>query len=456
MRKCSTDLTKGNIARVVLTFAFPIFVGQIFQNLYNSVDSIVVGRYVGTTALAAVSSCGNISQLLVGFFVGLSAGASVLFARYFGAKNYPVLEKAIHTATIFSLALGGAMAVAGILLTPQLLRLVQCPKNVWGEAEIYLRIYFVGIMFTSVYNICSGVLQAVGDSKNPLKILMISSVLNILLDQLFVVTLKMGVAGVGLATILSQGISVLIIVRLMLVTNDVFRIRLTKLRIDWQELKKILQLGLPSAIQSSLISISNIFIQRYINGFGSAAMAGIGAGQKIDRFSGLMAQSIGLASTTFVSQNIGAGKLKRTIRGINICLLLSIVSALVFAIPTYLFAFPLVRLFTADSDAIAFAVDMIHLMLPFFAFNALQQIFSGVLRGFGYSRSVMVMSLIGMVGFRQLYLALTLGVEHRIFYLYMSFPVGWISAALLVVVEYIIYIYIPYKKGKIASDIVKG
>ena len=193
--------------------------------------------------------------------------------------------------------------------------------------------------------------------------------------------------------------------------------------------------------------MSNLFVQRYINGFGSAAMAGIGTGQKIDRFSGLMGQSIGLSSATFVSQNVGAGELDRTFRSIRVCLLLSLVISLAFAVPTYLLAAPLSGIFTRDPEARRYAVDMIHVMLPFFFFNTLQQIFSGAVRGFGRSTSVMVMSLLGMVGCRQLYLALTLGMRHDIFYLYMSIPVGWISASLLVMAEYLIRIRIPQMRA---------
>lgn len=454
IKKNSLDLTQGNIVRMVLLFAMPIFLGQVLQNLYSSVDSIIVGRCVGTTALAAVSSSGDIAQLLIGFFVGLSSGAGVLFAHYFGAKSMDQLHNAIHTALTFSLILGVVLSLLGVIFTPALLQLVHCPANVWDEAVSYLRVYLVGILFTSIYNICASVLQSVGDSRTPLMILAVSSCINIVLDFVLVAWLKLSVTGAALATVFSQATSVIIVLRKMLTTQDVYRLHPARLRINVPELVRILKLALPSAIQSSLTSISNLFVQRYINSFGSTAMAGIGAGKKIERFAGLMGSSIGLSAATVISQNVGAKKLDRTFHSIRICLLLSIGASVIFAVPTYIFARELSQIFTKDPQAIHYTVGMLHTMLPLFFFNSLHQVFSSALRGFGHSRDVMILSLLGMIGFRQAFLLILSGSSAwSVTHLYLSFPVGWIAAAALVIIDYCIKVRRKYKKGELTGEL---
>ena len=323
MKKSSTDLTQGSITGQLVMFMLPILLGQIFQSVYNSVDAIVVGNALGKTALAAGTSCADIGFLLVGFFSGLSTGAGVLFARYFGAKKQQLLHDSIHTAVLFSVIVGMSMAVTGVLVTPLLLKMTDCPPDVYGEAEAYLRIYLVGILFTAIYNVGAAVLRAVGDSKNPFLYLVISSVSNIFLDLLFVMVIPMGVAGAAFATILAQGLSVALVFRRLIKADDVYKLSLRDLKIDKKILKEVIDLGLPSAIQSSLISLSNLFVLRYINGFGSSATAGIGAAQKIDKFAGIPAQSLGLSLAPFVSQNFGAGKTDRAVKGIRVSVALA-------------------------------------------------------------------------------------------------------------------------------------
>ncbi len=449
MKKSTTDLTSGSIPKQIFLFALPILLGQVFQNLYNSVDSIVVGNYVGTTALAAVTSCSDISMLLVGFFTGLSAGSGVLFARYFGAKDYDNLHKSIHTALTFSFLLGIFMALLGIIFTPFLLTIVDCPDNVRSEAEIYLRIYLIGILFTALYNVGSGVLRAVGNSRSPFIYLVVSSVTNIVLDVLFVVIFKWGVAGVGIATIISQLISVVLVVKNMLRTNDVYKLVLSDLRIDGKILKEVIRLGLPAAVQACLISTSNLFVQRYVNGFGSDAMAGIGAAKKIDKFIGMIAQSLGLATATFVSQNFGAGKPERAYRGIRTVLLLNIIPILAVGAIVYSNAYFAVGLFTDNSEAIRYGAMMLETMTPFFYCQALNQTFSNAVRGFGKSTAVMILSIIGMVGCRQLFLAVAMHIQKNIIFVYIGFPLGWFCSALFVMIYYFVKI-----RGKIETKTV--
>ncbi len=451
MKKSSTDLTEGNIVKLIIAFALPVFIGQIFQNLYNSVDAIVVGQFVGTTALAAVSSCSDISMLLTGFFTGLSTGAGVLFSRYFGAKDYRNLHDTIHTALAFALLLGVFMAIAGILLTPLLLRVVDCPADVYIEAERYLRIYLVGILFTAIYNVGAGVLRAVGDSRSPFYYLLISSVANIVLDLAAVVWLNMGVIGVAVATICAQGLSVFLVFRRVICTADVYKVTLKDLRLQKELLLQVLDLGIPAAIQASLISISNLFVQRYINGFGSAAMAGIGAAKKIDKFAGLISQSVGLTATTFISQNCGAGKLNRAFRGIRACLIICGVCVAALGIPIYLFAGFFVRIFTTDESAVSYGIAMIHTMMPLYYCQALNQVFSNTVRGFGKSRAVMVLSLLGMIGCRQLWLAISMGINSSVTNIFIGYPVGWFFSAFFVFLYYWFAVRKKYKAAAVQS-----
>ncbi len=431
-RKSSVDLTEGSITLLVIQFALPILLGQIFQNLYNSVDSVVVGRYVSTTALAAVSASSDISMLLTGFFTGLSTGASVLFSRHFGAKEYGRMHDAIHTAVAFALLLGITMTVVGILIASWLLKITNCPADVLPEANIYLRIYLVGLLFTAIYNVGSGVLRSVGDSRSPFYYLVIASITNIILDFFFVAFLGLGVEGAAFATIISQALSVFLVFRQLITTDDVYKLTIRDLKIDRAILSDVISLGIPAAIQSSLTSISNLFVQRYINAFGSAAMAGIGAAKKIDKFVGLTCQSIGLSTTTFVSQNNGAGKKKRALQGLGVCLVISFVCIAVLGIPIFFNAGFFVRIFTEDEAAVSFGIAMVHTMMPFYYFQALNQIISNSVRGFGRSTAVMFLSLIGMIGCRQVFLAVTMHLNYSVQNIFIGYPVGWFFSAFFV------------------------
>ncbi len=440
MKAGSRDLTHGNIVRQILVIAFPILLAQLFQSLYNSVDSIVVGNFVGTTALAAVTACSDISRLLVGFFTGLSAGFGVLFSQHFGAKDFKKLHDAIHTAMLFAVLLGAAMAVTGIALTPLLLKLVDCPQDVYPEALLYLRIYFVGVFFTSIFNIASGVLRAVGDSKTPLYYLTAACGLNIALDLLLVICFHMGVQGVAVATIVSQCLSVCLIFRNMLITPDVYRVTLKELRLHRIILSRVLKLGLPAAIQNCIISFSNLFIQRYINSFGSSAMAGIGAAKKVDKYVSVVAGSIGMATAIFIGQNYGAKKNDRVRKGILSTIAISFCGITLLGFPVYYFAHALIRVFTADEEAIRYGVAMIRIIVPLYYTQALHQIFSNTVRGYGRSAMAMMTTAGGMIVCRQLYLAIAMHLDYNVQNIYFSYPVGWICSAVLSVTFYLLII----------------
>lgn len=445
MKKTSMDLTRGSIVKMILLFALPIYVGQVFQNLYNSVDAIVVGKFVGTTALASVSSCTDISFLLTGFFTGLSTGSGVLFARHFGAKDHQKLHDTIHTAVLFSIILGVTMATLGILLTPVLLKIVGCPEDVYPLSSQYLRVYLIGVLFTAMYNVGSGILRAVGDSRSPFIYLVIASLINIVLNLLFVIVFKMGVLGVAVATIISQGTSVMLVLRQLMKTQDVYRLNLKELKINKEILLQVMDLGLPAALQSCMLSISNLFVQRYVNAFGSLAMAGVGAAKKIDKFVGLVGQSLGQATATFVSQNLGAKRADRAFKGIRTCLVMAFISVAVMGIPVYYNAGFFISLFTEDTAAAAFGIAMVQVMLPCFFVQSVNQVMSNATRGFGKSRMVMLCSLSGMIGVRQLYLAISTHFSSDIRFVYAGYPIGWFFSALFVCIYYFAVIH-PMKK----------
>lgn len=430
-KKSSRDLTDGNIFLLILTYSAPILLGQLFQHMYNSVDSIVVGQFVGITALAAVSCCTDISRLIVGFFTGLSTGGGILFARLFGQKNYTDLKTAIHTGFTFALLMGGFMAVLGVIITPLLLKAVACPPDVWPEAMTYLRIYLIGVFFTSIYNVLAGVLRAVGDSRSPFIFLVIASVTNIVLDLFFVAFLRMGVSGVAIATIISQATSCYLILFKMTRTEDVYHLSLNELSIDKKMLADVLKYGLPAAVQMCITSFSNLFVQRYLNQFGTAAIAGAGAAKKTDAYIGMIPQSIGLSMATFTSQNLGARKYTRVFRGINTGIAFSCALVLVANCIVLPFSEVCIRLFTSDPGAIYYGAQMLRIMVPFYVVMSVHSVISNAIRGLGRSTTAMVLSITGMVVCRQIFLAISMSFSHVVQNVFWSYPLGWCFASAL-------------------------
>lgn len=434
----TTDLTEGNILKRLTVFALPILVGQLFQTLYNSVDSIVVGNFVGTDALAAVTASSTIANFLVGFFLGMATGASVLFSRCFGAREYKTLDEAIHTTVAFATILGAVVAGLGIWFTPQLLRLISCPENVYADALVYLRIYLVGVLFLSMYNVAAGVLRSIGDAQAPFYYLMLSSCMNIVLDILLVTVVRLGVAGVAVATVISQFTSVVLSFRRMMQMDKQYRFHPSKLSINWKLLKTIIGLGLPAGLQNSLTAFSNLYLQHYINGFSPAAIAGIGSAQKLDQFAGMPCQSMGLAMTTFIGQNMGAGRPDRARKGVGISVIMVMVMVTVVGIPAYFCADRLMAIFGPDPDVIAYGAGMLRVILPVYLVMGFQMLFSGVIRGYGYSITAMVMAVSGMVVLRQVWLAITLNISYRIEFIYWGYPLGWIAAVIPMLLFYFI------------------
>ena len=441
------DLTEGGIVGGVALFTLPILAGYVFQTLYNNVDSLVVGNLVGKEALAAVNACTPIYNLLVGFFVGMSTGASVIFSRSLGEGNHRRLREAIHTTVLFTLVLGIVMGLAGVAAVPLILRLLNCQPDIYDYTGEYLRIYIAGILFTAFYNVGAAVLRSVGDSKSPFYALVVSSLLNIVLDLVFVWYFHWGVAGVAIATVLAQVVSVFMMFARMRKMDARYRLCFGELRIRWQLLGEILNLGLPAGIQSSLIAISNIFVNRYINTFSSDLMAAVGVAQKVDRFAMMPCQALGLAATTFVSQNIGARKQERIVKGVRTCLLIGVACVITFGGIIALNAEFIMRLFNRDADVVAYGAAMMRTLAPFYVFTVAAQVTSGVLRGFGYSRQVTVLSLMGMVVIRQIYLAVALRLCYSPTVIFVGYPVGWFFDGLNIVA----YALILLRRGKLAQ-----
>ncbi len=436
-RSRTRNMTEGSIVKQILLFSVPLMIGNIFQMLYNTVDSIVVGNFVGKEALAAVGSTTMIINMLVFFFNGFATGAGVVIAHFFGAKDEKRLHAAVETTMVVTFIICALFTATGILMVDPLLRFIDTPGDVFADAGIYLRIYFAGIAGLLVYNIGSGILRAVGDTFRPLLFLILTSVLNIVLDLLFVLVFGLGISGVAYATILSQFISAALVLMLLMRSEEVYRFTFRDMHIDGPILRMILSVGTPAAIQSTITAFSNAFVQSYINFFGSSVMAGWGCYNKLDQFILLPMQSIAMGATTFVSQNIGAGKEKRAERGTltSIGLALAVTGAIAACI--YIFAEPAIGLFSKDISVIEAGALFIRTNVFLLLLNCANHVLAGSLRGRGDARGPMIIMLASFVGIRQLYLYI---VTHYIAntpkLVGFGYPVGWISCFILQMTYY--------------------
>ena len=432
VKTTTRNMTEGSIAGQVILFALPLMLGNVFQMLYNTVDSIVVGNFVGTQALAAVGSTTMIVNMMVFFFNGFSTGAGVVIANYFGARNLKALHKAIETTMAATFVLSVLFTLMGVAAVRPMLRFMATPEDVFGEATTYLQIYIGGISGLLIYNMGSGILRAVGDTMRPLYFLVMTSVLNILLDLLFVLGFHCGIEGVAWATVLSQFISALLILALLTRSDDIYRLSWHDLSIDRAILGSIFAIGLPAGIQSVITAFSNVFVQSYINFFGSSCMAGWSCYNKLDQFVMLPMQSMSMAATTFVSQNIGAGREERANRGTVITVSMAVgVTAVIVALMC-LFAAPAVGLFSPDESVIAYGVLFIRANCFFLLFNCVNHVLAGALRGRGDSRGPMIIMLLSFVGIRQIYLfAVTRFVANTPLLVGFGYPVGWTTCCII-------------------------
>lgn len=431
------QITEGVIWQQLLLFFFPILFGTFFQQLYNTVDAIVVGQFVGKEALAAVGGpTGTLINLLVGFFVGLSSGAAVIISQYYGAGRADKVGFAVHTSVAFSLVCGGALMVIGIWGAPWALRAMGTPEDIMDHAVLYIRVYFAGVIPNLIYNMGSGILRAIGDSRRPLYFLIASCMTNIVLDVLFVVILSMGVMGAALATILSQAVSAVLVLLVLTRTREIYQLSLRQVRLDGRMLKRIIRIGLPAGLQSVMYSFSNVIIQTAVNVLGTDTIAAWTAYSKIDSVFWMIVSAFGISVTTFVGQNYGAGKMDRVKKGIRVCMGMTLVSSLGLTGFLYVFGAPIFRIFTADAAVLEKGMEILHFLVPTFITYVTIEIYSGALRGAGDSWIPMIITCMGICVLRVVWILIAVPLHNNIKTIIFSYPLTWVVTSLLFIVYF--------------------
>ena len=436
-KRHDVDMTQGSVFLHLLYFALPLLAGNIFQQFYNTVDIWVVGNYVSDEAFSAVGTVTPIVNMLIGSFMGLASGAGVVISQYYGAKKFDKVQQAVHTAIAMTVILTVFFSIIGVAMTPAMLRFMKTPDEVFGESSTYLTIYFSGMVGLLFYNMGSGILRAVGDSKRPFYYLVVSATINIVLDLLFVIKFNMGVAGVAYATIIAQGISATLTLLTLLRTSSCVRLELKKIRIHLPILRQIIHVGIPAALQMAVTAFSNVFVQSYINQFGSDAMGGWTAYTKIDQLIFLPMQSLALSATTFVGQNLGDGKAERAKKGVRTSFLMAVCVTIVVSTCVILAAPHLVILFNDKPEVVEYGALFLRRLTPFYVLCCVNQIYSGALRGAGNSRVPMIIMLSSFVVFRQCYLYVVSNfISNTILPLAMGYPAGWLVCSTMTLIYY--------------------
>ncbi len=426
-------MTEGSIAKSLLLFAVPLILGNLLQQLYNTADSIIVGNFVGANALAAVGSSGSPIYLLIGFSQGVAVGAGVVVAQYLGAKDRADTQLAVHTALAISVVMGLILTIGGVACGRALLEWMNTPAEVLEDAVTYIRIYFGGVLFSVVYNMIAGILNAAGNSRRSLIYLAYASLTNILLDLVFIVGLKMGVAGAAIATDISQLVSCLLSLRFLLRVEDDYRVRLRDIRLHGRMALRIIRVGLPTGIQNMVISFSNVLVQASVNSYGAAAMAGFAAYMKVDGFNILPVSSISMAATTFVGQNYGAGRLDRVRKSVWVTMALGVCYTLTTGALLLLGQDPIMRLFTTDEAVIAFGCSAMRWFCPFYFLLSILHGLAGAVRGTGASVPPMVVLLVSLCLFRILWIQWFLPLFGSYEGVMMVYPVSWALGAVLMI-----------------------
>ena len=424
-------MTEGVIWKQILAFSLPLLVGNLFQQLYNTVDSIVVGNYVSSQALAAVGTSNSLINLIIGMFLGISVGAGVIISQYYGAKNHRKLSWAVHTCIALSISGGLGMIVLGVWLSPIILVWMNTPADVLADSTTYLRIYFCGSLFNIVYNMGSGILRAVGDSKRPLYYLIASSLTNVVLDLLFVLAFHWDVAGVAIATIISQGVSAVLVMWNLMRTKEPYRVEIKSIRIDKRMMKRVLMVGIPSGIQQSIISLSNVIVQSNINVYGSAAMAGFGSYSKVEGFIMLPLQTTCMSATTFTGQNIGAKKYDRVKKGIIQGMIMSAIYTVAVSLVLYFFGGEVLKIFSSEPDVIRFGQEAIGIIVPFYLTMTVHQIIMGTLRGAGKTFVTMLIGVGNMCILRMIYINCLVPFFPSFHAVVLCYPITWITTMLM-------------------------
>ena len=445
------DMTQGSTTRHLVRFALPLLAGNLFQQLYNMVDTWVVGNFVSNEAFSAVGTVTPIINTLIGFFLGMSSGAGVVISQYYGAHRPEKVREAVHTAMLLTVIMGVVFTGVGIAMTPLMLELMKTPAEVAPDQTAYLTIYFAGIMGLLLYNMGSGILRAVGDSQRPFYFLLVSAGVNTALDLLFVLKFGMGVEGVAYATIIAQAVSAVLTIAVLIGYDGNVKLSLRDLRIHWRMLKKIVAVGIPAALQMAITAFSNVFVQGYINHFGADCMSGWTAYTKIDQLVILPVQSLSLASTTFVGQNLGVGNVERAKGGVRRALYLSFAVTAVLLVPVLTLAPDMTAFFNSKPEVVSYGALLLRLLSPFYFFFCINQIYSGALRGSGNSQVPMFIMLGSFVVFRQIYLyVMAHFISNEIVPIAMGYPAGWFVCS---AVTLLYYAHCKFDSHRLVEDV---
>ena len=426
MTKTVKSMTAGSIWKTMTLFALPIFLGNFFQQMYNAVDSLIVGNFLGRSALAAVTSSGSLINMLIGLLMGIASGAGVIVAKYFGARDMKNLKLAIHTTVAFGLVAGVALTIAGVWSSPMMLSWMDTPEQVMGPSIVYLRFYFCGSLGSVLYNVSVGILQALGDSRHPLYYLIASSVVNLILDLVFIAGFHTGVGGAAVATVISQVVSAVLCLRQLTRLEDAYRLRIRAISFNGPMLRHVIQMGLPSGIQNSIISFANVIVQSKVNFFGEIAMAGYGAYAKVEGFAFLPITSFTLALTTFISQNLGAREFSRAKKGARFGIAATVVLAELIGVLIFLLAPLLIGAFDSTPEVIDIGTDKARTAALFYCLLAYSHASAAVLRGAGKAVVPMAIMMIIWCGIRVLFLSITIPLTPSIQMVYWVYPLTWV------------------------------
>ena len=434
--KYEIDMCNGSIMDKLVSFALPLMLSGILQLMFNAVDIIVVGRFSGSEALAAVGSTTALINVFTNLFIGISLGANVLAARFFAAGRKEEMSETVHTSITLALISGILMAFVGLVFSKGALELMGTPEDVIGLSTLYMRIYFMGMPFFMLYNYGAAILRAVGDTKRPLYFLIIAGVINAGLNMLLVIVFGLGVAGVGIATVFSQMVSCVLVLTCLCRTEGSYKLSFSKLSMKGYYLKQIFQVGIPAGIQSTVINFSNALLQSSVNSFGSTAMAGYTAANNILGFLYVSINSVTQACMSFTSQNFGVGKYKRMDRVLIDCMILSVGTALVLGCGAYFFGAEILQIYTEEADVIQCGVEILSITTVPYFLCGIMDLFPGALRGMGYSAVPMVLSIIGTVGMRVLWIFVLFPQHRSLYFLFISYPASWIATIVMQVVCY--------------------
>lgn len=436
--KDTDRITEGVIWRQLLIFFFPIVLGTFFQQLYNTVDTVIVGRFVGKEALASVGgSAGQLVNLVVGFFTGLTSGAAVIVSQFWGAKDHKSVGEAVHTAYAFSITASIAITLSGILLAPVFLKWMNTPGELIQGSLLYLRIYYAGIIFVFIFNTGSSILRASGDSRRPLYYLIICCILNIILDIFFVLICGLGIAGVSIATVLSQAVSAILVTRTLMRARDGSHLQLHRIGFATRILKSQLYIGIPTGLQSTMYSISNIIIQATINHFGTDAMAAWAAFWKLDAIYWMISSAFGISITTFVGQNYGALKYQRIKKSVWVCTGMQIAVSVILSSIMVIFRVPLLSIFTTDQGVLEIGFMMIMILAPFYAVFTPVEILSGALRGIGNVMIPTIITICGVCLLRIIWVMTAVPVRRELSTIMIGYPVTWLLTGIAFIIYYI-------------------